>query len=70
MNKRVVHISDVELARLIIDSAETGEPLRVEIEGATFILHVAREKRSTEPDIWVNYDPGKVRKALDKDVGA
>jgi hypothetical protein len=67
---RVIHISDAELAASIRNSAEANEPLRVEAEGATFVLRVAREGLSTDADIWADYDPEKVREALDRYAGA
>jgi hypothetical protein len=55
-----------ELAMLLRASAESGEPIRVRANDATYVVRIAEESR----EMWAGYDPGRVRDALRKYGGS
>ena len=58
---------DAELAELLHVAAETGEPLRVVANGATYEIVVRARADSADP--WANYDPEAALEALEESAG-
>jgi hypothetical protein len=67
-----VHITDRELVERITESAAGGRPLRVQVDGKRYVLHVRPEtpEVTVKDDIWADYDPEKVREAIEKYAGS
>lgn len=59
-------VADKELADLLAEAASTGSALRVTVDGTTYFLKVTP---ATE-NIWADYDPENVRRALDDYAGS
>jgi signal transduction histidine kinase len=63
--------ADAELAELLREAAESSKRIRVEAGTSHYelaILEPAVSDRS-DRDIWANYDPDKVRQAMDNLIG-
>lgn len=59
-------IADKELADLLAEAASTGSRVRVAVDGTTYLLEVTPDAEN----IWADYDPARVRQALDEYAGS
>jgi hypothetical protein len=61
--------SDSELSRKIRTADASGEALLVDTGDAVYALHIQKQERPAQQDIWANYDPERVLKAFDEATG-
>ena len=60
---------DPKLASLLKQAAESGEPLTVSIEDERYDITVHPTVSRDNVDLWKDYDPEKVRKAVAEAAG-